>query len=296
MNRVIAGEENFLLAISTGFTGTVHSVFDRTINILRQEDGELYTLAAPTVDLAPNTLIVDYTKSFKELQVRIQDSVYSENNRLLIRNKLYKADWETESWKCTMPPYPKDPRQLEQNIEIVKDSLSLFGKKGGIKPVGSYGNMFENETSRLLEERIKSLLENLELGREAAAIEKARGLVGLGPGLTPSGDDFLVGLFAAFHFVDSPASNYRGFAERVAGIAKPLTNEISYMAIKKASVGEVRESIVQLAMSVIGGSQKEVVERLKAVLSIGSTSGTDIAFGMLAGLELIIKVGGKTWL
>ncbi|MCL6574357.1 MAG: DUF2877 domain-containing protein, partial [Bacillus sp. (in: Bacteria)] len=118
-------------------------------------------------------------------------------------------------------------------------------------------------------------------------------LIGLGPGLTPSGDDFLVGFFTIFNMKNSPFFSYRSLCEEVALKAKLLTNDISYMALKKASTGNVRESIITLINSIISGNEKDLSLSLNRVLNIGSTSGTDIVLGLVSGLKANLKVGGQ---
>ena len=80
-------------------------------------------------------------------------------------------------------------------------------------------------------------------------------------------------------------NEYLSFCEQVVLLARTLTNEISYMSLKKASIGKVRESIIQLTSTVFYGNEDELILSLNKVLSIGSTSGTDIALGLISGLE-----------
>ena len=85
----------------------------------------------------------------------------------------------------------------------------------------------------------------------------------------------------------------RALAEKVVQNAKTLTNAISYMALKKAGHGHVRESIIQLLQSIFTGKEEEVIASLNKVLNIGSSSGTDIALGLCFGLEANKKAGGQ---
>jgi hypothetical protein len=58
------------------------------------------------------------------------------------------------------------------------------------------------------------------------------------------------------------------------------------MALAKAAVGQVRESISDLMEALFRGSEEKLLLALDRVLAIGSTSGTDIALGIVAGLEM----------
>ena len=170
--------------------------------------------------------------------------------------------------------------------------IEQHGKCGGMKPDLTRSSIFEQETSRLLSERSLMLQEALLHHRASDAFRHAVGLVGLGPGLTPSGDDYLVGLMAAFNIKNSPGQIFRGFSEQLVDLAKPLTNQISHMALKQASKGLVRESITRLLHSMTCGKQEELILSLDKVLNIGSSSGTDIVYGIISGFEINIKAGG----
>ena len=62
-------------------------------------------------------------------------------------------------------------------------------------------------------------------GDRAAAGSAAHGLIGLGPGLTPSGDDALAGVESALHAADHPASGFLGAAlHDVSAIASARRN------------------------------------------------------------------------
>lgn len=74
---------------------------------------------------------------------------------------------------------------------------------------------FERETMRPLEEQSSGLLNALANDSMEEATHYAIRLMGLGPGLTPSGDDFLVGLFAVIHLPRSPISKYQPWCREV---------------------------------------------------------------------------------
>jgi len=138
----------------------------------------------------------------------------------------------------------------------------------------------------MLHERTQLLVSELQNKRMATAIIHAASLIGLGPGLTPAGDDFLVGLFTVFNIENHQYFSHHSFCEEVVLHAKALTNDISYMALAKAAAGQVRESIIDLMEALFRGSEEELISSLRRVLAIGSTSGTDIALGIIAGLEM----------
>jgi hypothetical protein len=61
------------------------------------------------------------------------------------------------------------------------------------------------------------------------------------------------------------------------------TNAVSLAALRHAAHGRVREAIRQLLWELTQGTPAQAAAALQPVLAIGSTSGTDIAAGILCG-------------
>jgi hypothetical protein len=293
MRYAISGDSDFIQKIKASeFTGYVHSIFNRTVNVQSLETGELYTVACHEIDNGPNTLVVQ-VDCFNRINLAINDHVYVEKKVLHIANKLAMTVDKAALWECVLPVYPQNVENLNRNLTKMRDYIDRHGISGGMKKSNHSPTAFEIELSRMLEERTGSLLTELSNNRMSESIEKASKLIGLGPGLTPSGDDFLVGLFTVLNIQKSPNYSFKNFCKEVVKLAKPLTNDISYMAMQKASIGKVRESIVSLVNSILYGTEEDLILSLNKVLKIGSSSGTDIALGIVAGLEANILAGGK---
>lgn len=292
MIRAISSDSYFLQQIgASGFTGTVHSVFTHAVNIQSEVNGEIFTLATKAMDNAPNTLIIDLD-TLGNLHIHQHDRVSVQHDQLLIEDKVQIAMQTASRWQCQLPIFPTDQTCLKTNVGTVKQFIDLHGKSGGMKRSNSPISEFEAETSRLLQQRTSLLRGELMNQRFDHFQSYAINLVGLGPGLTPSGDDFLVGLFAVIHLENSPCYIYKQLCENVITQMKPLTNAISYTTLKKAANGQVRESICSLNYAILYGTEADSIQALRKVLAIGSSSGTDIALGLISGLEANIKLGG----
>ncbi|WP_340007073.1 DUF2877 domain-containing protein [Paenibacillus sp. FSL K6-0276] len=267
------------------FHGFVHSTFNRTLNIQCLDSGDLYTIACKGIDNAPNTLIIDLD-SFEEADVVVNDNVSSDHSILTIANKMSITLDGAMKWNCVLPIYPAETDVLKMNVFTMKQYINLHGNNSRFERAFKSGNPFDDEMSKMLNERTQLLVLELQNKRMSTAITHATSLIGLGPGLTPAGDDFLVGLFTVFNIENNRYFSHKSFCEEVVLHAKPLTNDISYMALAKAAVGLVRESISDLMEALFRGSEEELKLSLRRVLAIGSTSGTDIALGIVAGLEM----------
>jgi hypothetical protein len=109
--------------------------------------------------------------------------------------------------------------------------------------------------------------------------EGARLVIGLGEGLTPSGDDFLVGWLAAARAVGEPPPSLGGL--------KNEANSISAAFLDSAERGLFPVSLVALADAL--GSPERVDDALDALAAVGHSSGLDAATGFLTGLERLSR-------
>jgi hypothetical protein len=291
--NAISGDGDFIKEINNSiFTGFVHSAFNRTFNIKCVENGDLYTIACRKLDNGPNTLIID-VNNIKPLEIDVNDWVRVEKSHLNIGDKVTISIDKAYKWESVLPIYPCNVEILKRNLKKMKEFINIHGVGGGIKKNVIPQNPFEAEVSDMLEKRTLLLLKELLNDRIPSALPHAVSLVGLGPGLTPSGDDFLTGLFTIFNMKNSPFYPYRSFCEEVLKKANTLTNDISYMTLKKAATGKVRESIILFLNSLLVEDDDDLVLSLNKLLKIGSSSGTDIALGIFFGMESNIRAGGK---
>ena len=156
---------------------------------------------------------------------------------------------------------------------------------------GSHNNsektaQFLRAALTLLYQKVDQLSDALREEKMNAATDYAVSMIGLGPGLTPSGDDFLVGFFAVLNIKNSPACRFHGLCGAVLDQAEDLTNKISLAAMKTAAHGQVRQSLVDLFNALFDNRSDLDEAVLSRVLDIGSTSGADMMMGILYGLKL----------
>lgn len=257
----------------------VHSVFPRTINLYCPSDDALYALAVSAADNAPATMVVE-ASTFAGTATRCGAVARGSAQWLVVGPDIAVAVDRAEPWLAALPVLGSRRAPLA----ALGDVLERHGVAGGVKPAAVGGDAMADATSRRLAEATEGLRRALAAGEVSSAQEYVRRLVGLGPGLTPSGDDFLVGV--------ATACALRGARERLSVLAAVVeenahrTNRISYATMAHAVRGRVRESIVALAHALVEGDVGLIRARAQWVIGIGATSGTDIVAGMMAGLAL----------
>ncbi|NRQ30553.1 DUF2877 domain-containing protein [Nonomuraea sp. NN258] len=128
------------------------------------------------------------------------------------------------------------------------------------------------------------------------AVTAAERLVGLGPGLTPSGDDVLAGLLVTLRHLGSATATGRAvwladwLAATVTFDARTRTTPISATLLHCAARGEASPEVIAVLRGLAGRQPLEpAVRRLHA---LGHTSGADLAQGVAIGLMAVLALGG----
>jgi hypothetical protein len=116
--------------------------------------------------------------------------------------------------------------------------------------------------------------------------EIADRLIGLGEGLTPSGDDFLGGMFFAFHqlqaaYPESAIADFRLHPESY----RTRTHQISYTLLNDLAHGYAVAPLHHLVNGLLMGEPFETIYLYVTQLtSIGHSTGWDLLTGLLVGL------------
>jgi hypothetical protein len=128
----------------------------------------------------------------------------------------------------------------------------------------------------------------------AATAVARRSLLGRGPGLTPAGDDLLAGLLAGVAPLAAATSLgphpllevVAATADAVADAAPAVTTALSASLLRHAAACEVAAPAAAVLAALTGSGS--LVPALDRLLEVGSTSGRDLALGLLAATELVL--------
>ena len=110
-------------------------------------------------------------------------------------------------------------------------------------------------------------------------------LIGLGPGLTPSGDDLLGGALIALAELDLP--NVRDLFWSACRDHLDRTNDISRMHLRTAALGYGAAAMHSAIQATIEGDINRVEPALAAVSAIGHSSGRDGFAGALIAMRAV---------
>ena len=120
-----------------------------------------------------------------------------------------------------------------------------------------------------------------------------RDMIGVGPGLTPAGDDFLAGLLVAFDYAGRAGPDRLDWlaplTEEAAAWARGHTTLVGEQQLRLAASGEADQALGQAAVAVLWDVQP-VEAPLLELLHLGSSSGGDTLAGICFASEVLSLV------
>lgn len=135
-----------------------------------------------------------------------------------------------------------------------------------------------------------ALLRDYQRPRVAASLVNR--LLGVGPGLTPAGDDVLAGLLVGARSFGVDADPLAG---QVLGAAPHRTTDLSAALLRCACRGETTPELRALVSALAGSTAHhgQLDDALAAVMRVGHTSGEAMAIGVTAAATVALEHAGR---
>ena len=152
-------------------------------------------------------------------------------------------------------------------------------------------NPFYQAISSALRQRRQTLLNALLQGQDITSA--VANMVGLGIGLTPSADDYLVGLSTILFIDGHPAQQYRDDFYSALQVARENTTQLSAITLEAAFSQRYRESIFGFINGMINEPTRFSIQAIANIKNIGSSSGCDMLYGMADACALSQTYGGN---
>jgi hypothetical protein len=273
--RVVSIDDEAARLLALPAAWTLHARFERSLILSRVPDGALVTLVRNDLSDGP------YAARLARDAPRDLRSVAA----VPTVDRAGASRWEP---RLVPPAEAVDARTLARRFRLLDEvaaraeeiAASAAGRRGGrgIDAVADPSDLAALETA-------------IADGDAGAATEVAARLAGLGPGLTPSGDDLLCGAMACLAWAESAGLDKTpgdGAALRlaIASTAAPRTSRFAAQALTAATRGHVAAPLASLLGSLFR-HVATVPPDIAPLLAIGETSGHDLLGGVrLAGRAL----------
>lgn len=291
----ITADRHFLNLLNQPYlSGKIEQVFNKAINIFI--NNQLFTLLSSQLDNAPNSCRL-LNKKLSTLNINHGNDVQIVNGKMSIGTDYCLSFSLCEVWQqpAIIFTYGYIDRKsyqsfLSQQINrldlvLIEAKESLFNYKGD--------NLFYLAAAEKLNQLRSHLVILLKNKQYRNSVEIIRQFIGLGIGLTPSGDDYLVGLMSFLLLKNHPMNTaYSDFYQGIIqGIAN--TTPVSAITLEKALDHEYRENMCQLIRALVDADETNMHLQILNILNIGSSSGSDMLFGIRDALYLTHYFGEK---
>ena len=243
------------------FTGYVAGIYKYSCNIIG-DDGRMITLALPAIGNGPFSILINVQTPFAAITPKMDVRAYHDG--LKVDNRLFINLESVDCWVPRLLQFPRSFHLKTSNAELLNDYTQW------LEPLN------EISTDKIVKDKlIARAMELQEALSNGNSIKRpVINLAGLGFGLTPSGDDYLLGVMASLWLT----RNTTRLVE-IARLACKKTTSLSAAFLKAASKGEFAECWHRLAFAILSQETITVQAAISEIAQIGSFSGRDALSG-----------------
>jgi hypothetical protein len=260
-------------------------VFDHVCNLLAP-DSRVVSLVTPAVGDGPFNLVVP--------SVNFSSHVIGESHVMIDRGEIKIGGIEIDATHAQLwKPRPvwealhRKVDQIQAQIPYLTEILRTTASKDGLAGLVVPQLVSESRTERRILRSAQSSFEKLVGGLRGAdvnlCVEAAMDLAGLGVGLTPDGDDLLLGCLLAA-WVLHATHVAENIALRIQETAAQRTTALSVEWLRSAARGECAWPWHELFEAFLQGRKEAIEIAAKRILQQGHTSGSTALAGFVAVL------------
>ncbi len=289
--------ENIMTVFEKEGKGKLHSIFETSINL---KFGERliniscnHTVMPPFGIQIPEYGIKKITANIENGEEIIFDS---KEKSLLFQDMELKLNLRGWIYGSKILPVKADKKNIEKNIKEILDYFLGNNDKNGF----GIGNkrfvkvITDVENSTLNEEvlvKINNIRKDVEAGK--TEIKNYNYFLGRGEGLTPGGDDFIIGIMAAMNFLNHKKTE-KLKKELMQDIYKKTTDisaEYLYYGVISCFSLNITEFCKKLLFNNINNEEekKALYKSYENLIKNGHTSGVDTLMGILLYITAVLK-------
>lgn len=277
-----------------GFDARIHSSFQSAANLKLDGGGNLLTLVISSETDLPQGIRVNTPKRFTFENLRISEHVICQDGMLCFEISPLEIDLRKASrWECNLSGFSLENTTVSFSSAWMKvwQMLNERQRRSGAEIVAEYLLQPQDVQGSALFHRlahgIAGLLE--ATGHyDTQSTDVVSDLIGLGSGLTPSGDDLLVGYMAGLcsrSGENIARNNFITYLGTTLISLSEKTTDIGRTYLYHSAHGQFSRHLANLAEAICKGMGTHRLYAIaESAMQMGHTSGMDTVTGLLIGL------------
>lgn len=267
----------------------VHSAYERTINLMI--DGQLIALQVKGSPVSPISVILPLDPTeIRNLDAHEGQKIILEGSNIVIGKTAITFNASTAVYDGYLNKY-----NFNADMKHLIKSIIEKAHRGGFSFLTNPSKVPEDLVLSYVKQKLKTVITLIHDDKTEAAAEAISSLIGVGTGLTPSGDDFITGILSAFSAF--PETFDEDIVEQVrnsVSLHLQNTNEISMAFIKCALDNQFSVPVISLYQWLCSENglpetrKSQSDEILQSFLAIGHSSGIDTLTGIWWALENLL--------
>lgn len=282
-------------ALIEGASGEVAAVFERSFYVAI--GGQWICLVPSGGGAGPlNAQCLERDLGIIKKPIRVGDAAGVANKSIHIAPALKFSFERAAVWTPASPgPWDKDSvarglahfNRAITSRTLPQDGLAILLTDASPVHLNAVAKAAQ-EPLRSLREILFTALTRNDFSPDIAALIP---LLGLGPGLTPSGDDAIGGMLIALHLLGEDRAR-DSIREKLFPRIAAATNDISRAHLEAAAEGFGHEAIHRIVNALLTGNVTHLHEEIDAVNALGHTSGWDALAGVVMTLNVWLETQG----
>ncbi len=243
----------------------VLSVHRRVLNLL--DDAErIIAVVTPEVGDGPFHIVLQQPTSFGFARPDMAGQWLGQN--LMLGDQRIDC-LQARRWNPALAPAPLSPRALSA-LDACARAAEAFRNRW---------KSMDRATVKRMQTGAALIAEGVHQSDERALHQGVSLLMGLGPGLTPAGDDYLLGVLARLH-MDAAGPDADAMA-RLITAAAATTTRLSRAWLQHAAQGRFDARWHGLQEALLAANEEDVCQAMQRILNVGVSSGPVALSGFL---------------
>jgi hypothetical protein len=256
----------------------LHSCFSRAVNFVRQPEKGIpsplmLSFVIEDIGPGPTNIVVRHLGTFQRSSLRILDDHFRVDDRTYTFDKIAVYDSTLYSQSI---PWERLTYRVKRFEDILLQAAPLKSLAVLLEPERK--QQFAPGFEQAYIARVQAGIDKILIGD----IEQGIGMIrGLGFGLTPSGDDFIVGFLLGLIMIERiDGCDLKALRQRIYDIAAGQ-NLISNTFLYCAKEGWLFDRWKRVLTSLLSDEDVALDESVRRLVSVGETSGADTAVGFV---------------